>query len=400
MVEFQAKFTDDGSVGLYSKEVDDIYHSKFGALSEAYEKFIFPAKIDEFLKTNNKIKVLDICFGIGYNSKAFLNFYFQKLHEKNKYIGSIYTNNIFDIKNHELLLHGVEIDKNLIKLSPLIKQNKKYKSSNKNNLFFSQNSEDKNLTYNKFYIHEEINIIFLKKIMELYGKNYIDEDIIQILNDKANKKFFSQNLTHFIKNYYPEGYKLSHIEYILTFLHNIYYKYISNSYKNSLNVLENRNFNFEVFQADARAFIKNSNIEYDFVFLDAFSPSKVPNLWTVEFFSELYKHTSENCMILTYSNSASIRNAFLKNKFYVGKIYNKYENRFTGTIATKNINLLDYPLDDFDLGLINTKAGIPYHDNKDLTLTNNEILENRKNEVEKSNLISATQYKKEKSNDL
>ena len=40
MVEFQAKFTDDGSVGLYSDEVNDIYHSQFGALSEAYEKFI------------------------------------------------------------------------------------------------------------------------------------------------------------------------------------------------------------------------------------------------------------------------------------------------------------------------------------------------------------------------
>ena len=83
MVEFEAKFTEDGSVGLYSKEVDDIYHSSFGALSEAYEKFIFPSKLNEFIKSNNKIKVLDICFGIGYNSKAFLNFYFQKLHEKN-----------------------------------------------------------------------------------------------------------------------------------------------------------------------------------------------------------------------------------------------------------------------------------------------------------------------------
>ena len=408
MGEFQAKFTDDGSVGLYSKEVNDIYHSKFGALSEAYEKFIFPAKFDEFIKTHNKIKVLDICFGIGYNSKAFLNFYFQKLHEKNKCIKSIDTNNIFDVKNSEILLHGVEIDKSLIKLSPLIKQNKKIKNlynnnnnnNNNNNLFSCSATNENKLADNKFYIPEEINIILLKKIIEMYGKNYFDDDVIKILGDKTNKKYFSQNLAHFIKNYYPEGYKLSHIEYILVFLHNIYYKYISNSYKNSLKVLENRNFYFELFQADARAFIKSSNIEYDFVFLDAFSPSKVPTLWTVEFFNELYKHTSENCMILTYSNSASIRNAFLQNNFYVGKIYNKYENRFTGTIATKNINLLEYHLDDFDLGLIKTKAGISYHDNKDLTLTNNEILENRKLEVENSNLISATQYKKEKSNDL
>ena len=112
MVEFEAKFTEDGSVGLYSKDVDDIYHSSFGALSEAYEKFIFPSKLNEFIKSNNKIKVLDICFGIGYNSKAFLNFYFQNLHEKNSCINSIDTDNIFNTKNHELVLHGVEIDKN------------------------------------------------------------------------------------------------------------------------------------------------------------------------------------------------------------------------------------------------------------------------------------------------
>ena len=391
MVEFEAKFTEDGSVGLYSKDVDDIYHSSFGALSEAYEKFIFPSKLNEFIKSNNKIKVLDICFGIGYNSKAFLNFYFQKLHEKNSCINSIDTDNIYDIKNHELVLHGVEIDKNLIKISPLIKQNKKIKNNNSNNLFSNKNIFEKNI----FYIPEEINLILLKKIIEKYGESYLDNNLIQILKEKANKKFFSQNLVHFIKSYYSRGYELSHIEYILAFLHNIYYKYVSNSYKNTLKVLENRNFDFELFDKDARAFIKSSNLEYDFIFLDAFSPSKVPTLWTVEFFAQLYKHSSENCMILTYSNSASIRHAFLENKFYVGKIYNKYENRFTGTVASKNKNLIDIPLDNFDLGLIETKAGIPYHDNNELNLSNEEIIENRKIEVKNSNLISATQYKKE-----
>ena len=370
MVEFQAKFTDDGSVGLYSDEVNDIYHSQFGALSEAYEKFILPAKIDEFIKNNNKIKVLDICFGIGYNSKAFLNFYFQNLHEKNNYIKSIDTNNIFDIKNHELILHGVEINKNLIKISPFIKQIKNYKNLKHNNLF----SNFDKITKDKFYIKDEINFILFLKILEKYKDLYFDNEILSILSDKRNKKFFSQNLAYFIKNYKSGGYKLSYRDHILTFLHNIYYKYISNSYKNSLKVLENREINIELFNTDARDFIKNTNLEYDFVFLDAFSPSKVPTLWTVEFFNQLYKHTSQNSMILTYSNSVSIRNAFLENNFYVGKIYNKFENRFTGTIATKNINLLDYPLDDYELGLLKTKAGICYHDNEDLSLYNEKIL--------------------------
>ena len=75
MYEFHPYFTNDGSVGLYSPDFDDIYHSSTGALTEAYEKFIMPVNMDELLK-KDEIKVLDICYGIGYNSKSFLNFIF------------------------------------------------------------------------------------------------------------------------------------------------------------------------------------------------------------------------------------------------------------------------------------------------------------------------------------
>ena len=398
-IKFKAKYTDDGSIGLYSDAFSDIYHSTFGALSEAYEKFIFPADFYSFLSQHDEIRILDLCFGIGYNSKAFLNFYFNILNNENfdffdfnnQRINSIYTNNVFSKKNHKIVLHAVEIDKNLIKLSPFINQSKCYLKLNTTNNIFNY-IPDKFL--NEFYIHEFINIIFLIKIVSQYKSNYLSDDLISILTDKANKKFFNQNLVDLIKISYYQQCDLSYIERLMCLLHNIYYKYISNSYKNALKVLKNPNFDFKVFNYDVRSFIKNSNIRYDFIFLDAFSPNKAPNLWTVEFFNYLYKHLSDDGKILTYSNSASVRNAFLKNGFFVGKIFNKFENRFTGTIAAKNQNLIKCPLDEFDLGLINTKAGICYHDNLDLSLTNNEIIENRNNEFENSNLLSSTKYKK------
>ena len=77
MQEFYPYFTNDGSPGLYSPKVDDIYHSTHGALTEAYEKFILPANLIEYFEKNNNVKVLDICYGIGYNTKSFLNFYFE-----------------------------------------------------------------------------------------------------------------------------------------------------------------------------------------------------------------------------------------------------------------------------------------------------------------------------------
>ena len=76
MYEFHPYFTNDGSVGLYNSDYNDIYHSAKGALTEAYEKFILPVDFDK-LMSKPEIKVLDICYGIGYNSKSFLNYVFR-----------------------------------------------------------------------------------------------------------------------------------------------------------------------------------------------------------------------------------------------------------------------------------------------------------------------------------
>ena len=48
MRDYEPYFTEDGSIGLYSYADKDVYHSKFGALTEAWEKFILPAKLDNF----------------------------------------------------------------------------------------------------------------------------------------------------------------------------------------------------------------------------------------------------------------------------------------------------------------------------------------------------------------
>ena len=74
MSEYRPYLTDDGSIGLFSGDVNDVFHSRYGALSEAYEKFIIPADINYYISKNNSIKVLDICYGIGYNTKALINF--------------------------------------------------------------------------------------------------------------------------------------------------------------------------------------------------------------------------------------------------------------------------------------------------------------------------------------
>ena len=74
MRDYEFYYTQDGSIGLYSYADDDVYHSKFGAVTEAWEKFILPSKLDKLININEEIKVLDVCYGIGYNTKALMSY--------------------------------------------------------------------------------------------------------------------------------------------------------------------------------------------------------------------------------------------------------------------------------------------------------------------------------------
>lgn len=61
--------TNDGSYTFYSEQYTESYHSRSGALEESFKKYVEPCKIKEFAKIG-KIQILDICFGLGYNSIA------------------------------------------------------------------------------------------------------------------------------------------------------------------------------------------------------------------------------------------------------------------------------------------------------------------------------------------
>ena len=161
MRDYEFYYTQDGSVGLYSYKDDDVFHSKYGAITEAWQKFVLPSGINELLNTKQTIKVLDVCYGVGYNTKALMSYVIfsdeEKLKLKNKKFLKFKTKNflknfgkflkkdinIETIDNHNMkynlakLLLSIEteeadiiskisidcldIDNNLIKISPLLK---------------------------------------------------------------------------------------------------------------------------------------------------------------------------------------------------------------------------------------------------------------------------------------
>ena len=389
MYELYPYFTNDGSVGLFSPDADDIYHSTYGALTEAYEKFILPANINEFLKKNSEIEILDICFGIGYNTKSFLNnvldFLYNETRDTNKiiYNDKLYTDN----KKLNIFIHAIDNDKNVALLSPFFISNKHNIKNNK--LMFKHAKIQKMLSKKitqKYALKKEVNILLFEKMI-----NLIDEEIIKILSEKKYRLFFDNYFTSLVPFLKNNIYKSNPIIYFKGFLHNIYYKNISSGYKKAQKVLKLLDFNFTLDIDDARHAIINDNEIYNYVFLDAFTPVKCPCLWTVDFFKLLYDHLNNDGMILTYSNSAQVRNAFLNAGFYVGKIFSESAGKFTGTVAVKNKSLIKHELSEYDLGLIKTRAGIFYRDGN-LTLDNEAIIEAHKKEVASSNLISSSKF--------
>lgn len=64
--------TADGSTTYYSEEFKEHYHSTTGALEESFKKFVIPSLKDKLEQEH--IKLLDICFGIGYNTACAIHY--------------------------------------------------------------------------------------------------------------------------------------------------------------------------------------------------------------------------------------------------------------------------------------------------------------------------------------
>ncbi len=339
--------TEDGSIGLFNKKVDDIYHSTHGAYSESYEKFLVSSGFLDFIKQNDKVSILDVCYGIGYNSKVAID-EILKLD-----------------KPFEIKIDALEYDKNLINISPFLK-----------NQLVNDKINDFLIKQSNF--NEKFSVINTIKIFtNLNGLKYINwKKIARIGLEKMFGKCDCKVLFN-----------------LGLFLHNIYYNYISRRNKNESkgNIFTKMRLSF--YCEDARATVQELKEQYNFIFHDGFTPKKLPTLWSLEFFQELYRLLDDDGVLVTYSSSAAIRAAMIEAGFYIGCSLDK-NNKRIGTIAVKNKSLIKNELSEFDLKLIKTKAGIFYRD-RNLNATVEQINALRNKEIENSNRITSSRLKKD-----
>ncbi len=64
--------TSDGSVTFWNEDYKEHYHTPAGARLEAMEKYVVPSKLKQRLAEGD-VQLLDVCFGLGYNTLSALN---------------------------------------------------------------------------------------------------------------------------------------------------------------------------------------------------------------------------------------------------------------------------------------------------------------------------------------
>lgn len=200
--------TKDGSNTLFSQKYNQHYHNPDdGAINESLTKHIIPAFT--FHKDKKELTILDICFGIGYNT--FSTIYY------------VIKNNL-DIK---LNIYSPELDGNLVK------------------------------SLDTFAFPKEF------------------EDIKHIIRAVAQNGFYSDE-----------------------------------------------EIKIEVNIGDARDYIKNlEKNSFDIVYQDAFSSDVNFELWTKEYFDDIYKLCKKDCIMSSYAIATPIRLSMNEAGFYI------YEHR-------------------------------------------------------------------------
>jgi len=121
--------TNDGSITFFNEIIKEHYHTLAGARSEAENKFCRPAKLSEKL-TQKSVRILDVCFGLGYNSLVSCEY-------------AVKTNS-------EVEITGLELDRRVVYTAS--------KEIQENNTLFDWNNCLKNLSDTGQWQHQNCSI--------------------------------------------------------------------------------------------------------------------------------------------------------------------------------------------------------------------------------------------------
>ncbi|MBD2459767.1 hypothetical protein H6G89_01805 [Oscillatoria sp. FACHB-1407] len=111
--------------------------------------------------------------------------------------------------------------------------------------------------------------------------------------------------------------------------------------------------------------LSDSGFQAEAIFFDPFSPRRCPQLWTVEFFTQVARCLSPTGKLATYSRSASVRSAMIAAGLHIGTIpllHSRASHEWSqGTVGSFGAQTL-HPLSPMEQEHLQTRAAIPYRD--------------------------------------
>ena len=285
--------TRDGSLTLKSKYYGETFHCTKGAKKEAFDKFIRPSELERF-SDGSKLRVLDVCAGLGYNLGCLNEVIRPRVHIKLDY-------------------WGIEIDKRPLRIA---------------------------------------------------------------ISNHSFRKFWSRSTLEILENVYLNG------------------------------DWRDNTFNGKIIWADARETLQKNEFkeQFDLIYLDAFSPSVCPTLWTEEFIQKLSGLLKSNGRIITFCRAAAVRQSLKNAGLQIFSIPVEPPERdawSNGTVAIASSSPKEgipssirwKELSKMEKEHLETKASIPYRDptgKSNIT----EINDLRKSEQSLSGLESTTAWRK------
>jgi len=176
--------TKDESITFHNEEVDETYHSISGAKEEAIEKFVKPCELPS-LALREEIVLLDICFGLGYNSAAAIDAIWKE--NPNCHI------TIIALENDQRIIDQIEPLNAPFDNYALIKEVARTQLVDKDNIKIKLIMKDALASIKD--INQQVDAVFLdpfspKKCPELWTKEFF-KDIAKIMKPGARLATYS-----------------------------------------------------------------------------------------------------------------------------------------------------------------------------------------------------------------
>ncbi|MEM9906556.1 MAG: MnmC family methyltransferase [Cyanobacteria bacterium P01_D01_bin.44] len=284
-MSFTPELTADGSYTFFSEEFGEWFHSREGAYAEAHQTYVTVTQLEKRAAATEEIALLDVCYGLGYNTAAALEAIWQ-------------VNPVCKVT-----LRALEINPEVPKSAVTHHLTQAWSS-----------------------------------LVQTLLATLADQQQVRTLPDRAiDAALLIGDARQTIQTLVGEGY-----------------------------------------QADV-------------IFLDPFSPTRCPQLWTVEFIQLVARCLKSDGRLATYSCAAAARTALTLAGLSIGSTQ-AAGRRWPGTVAS--YRALDLPpLSPQEQAHLKTRAAVPYCDPR-LQGTADEIVTARKQAQALSPLVPTGQWRR------